>query len=249
MNKILAIAIGLILAALAGLLWQQVRIMQRFDPTIAAGQRRDGSDSKPPPAERDFALVEKKLSNVIRRIDALEARAQQLETLLSSRPQSLQPPLREIDSLSPDSKGRGWGPEQVIGPPDTLQAGDIPTAWASRQPDAGAEWLKVDYEREVVVAEVRVRETHNPGAVIRVTAVLAGGEEALIWEGIEEPAKAPVDRSFPSPHPFKAKSLKIYLDTAKVPGWNEIDAVELIGTDGTRQWASNASASSSFASP
>jgi hypothetical protein len=33
-----------------------------------------------------------------------------------------------------------------------------------------------------------------------------------------------------------------------VPGWNEIDAVELIG-DGIRQWAKSAAASSSFSDP
>jgi len=84
---------------------------------------------------------------------------------------------------------RPWGPEQVIGPPDTTEAGDMQTAWASQNPDGGAEWLKVDYATEVELAEVRVRETYNPGAVVRVSAVLADGSEALIWEGAEEPAK------------------------------------------------------------
>jgi hypothetical protein len=117
-------------------------------------------------------------------------------------------------------------------------------------PDGGPEWLKVDYERETQVAEVRVRETYNPGAVIRVTAILAGGEEALLWEGEEPPAQAPIDRSFPVTNVnVPTKSIKIYLDTKKVPGWNEIDAVELIGKDGSRQWASRASASSSFGDP
>jgi hypothetical protein len=34
-----------------------------------------------------------------------------------------------------------------------------------------------------------------------------------------------------------------------VPGWNEIDAVELIGRDGSHQWAKQASASSTYAEP
>ena len=44
-----------------------------------------------------------------------------------------------------------------------------------------------------------------------------------------------------------ARSVKVYLDTSRVPGWNEIDAVELIGRDGSRQWARQASASSTYA--
>ena len=34
-----------------------------------------------------------------------------------------------------------------------------------------------------------------------------------------------------------------------MPGWNEIDAVELVAKDGTRQWAYLVSASSTYAEP
>src|SRR5262249_19517343 len=154
----------------------------------------------------------------------LEARLQQLHSRLPTarfpRPLPV-PPDIEPPGLPEAPRGRAWGPEQVIGPPDTMQAGDISTPWAPRNPDDGPEWLKVEYERETQVAEVRVRETHNPGAVVRVTAVLPGGQEALLWEGEEPPAQAPVDRSFPAAQAnITAKSIKIYLDTKKVPGWN-----------------------------
>src|SRR5213075_1352837 len=137
---------------------------------------------------------------------------------------------------------RPWSAEQVIGPPDTLQAGDMSTAWASRNPDGGVEWLKVDYENEVTIAQVRVRETYNPGAIIKIAAVLADGTETLIWKGEESRSEAPIDVTFAAIQAnVRAKSVKIYLDTQKVPGWTEIDAVELIGTDGSRQWAIQAS--------
>ena len=48
---------------------------------------------------------------------------------------------------------------------------------------------------------------------------------------------------------IRAQSVKVYLDTARVPGWNEIDAVQIIGRDGSKQWASASSASSSYADP
>ena len=41
--------------------------------------------------------------------------------------------------------------------------------------------------------------------------------------------------------------LQADLDTSRVPGWNEIDAVEIVGHDGSRQWASQAAASTSYA--
>ena len=138
-------------------------------------------------------------------------------------------------------------PEQATGPPDTLAADDLPTAWASREPDAGEEWLKLEYERDVQIAAVRVRETYNPGAVSKVVAVIEGGAEIVLWEGTEPPGEAPVEVEFPVTQVVVAKSVKIYLDKRRVPGWNEIDAVELVGHDGSRQWAQGATASSTYA--
>jgi len=130
-----------------------------------------------------------------------------------------------------------------------MQAGDLSTAWAPRLQDGGEEWLHLDFLAPVQLAEVRVRETYNPGAISKVAAVLPGGQEVTLWEGIEEPAVAPVERVFPVAGVVTAGSVRVYLDTRRVPGWNEIDAVELVGRDGSRQWASHARASSSFADP
>jgi len=153
-------------------------------------------------------------------------------------------------SHSPDGTllHRSWGPEQVVGPPNTPEAGDIPTAWAPQSSQSSAEeWLHLGYEQPVEVAEVRVRETYNPGAISKIAAVMPDGRETVVWEGTEPAAQAPVDRSFPVPPGIQANQIKVYLDRQRSPGWNEIDAVELVGRDGTRQWAASASASSSYA--
>lgn len=198
--------------------------------------------------------VDVMLTKSARQLERLQAQVVQLQAMRAMPPP--QPPVTSTRILRPPLEmwtapavhGRAWGPEQAVGPPDTMQAGDYSTAWAPRMPDGGAEWLKVDFAKETQIAEVIVRETYNPGTVIKVTAVLRGGEETTIWEGDEPPAQAPVDRSFPVTRgKVVAKSVTIHLDTSKVAGWNEIDAVELIGTDGSRQWASQATASSSYA--
>jgi hypothetical protein len=145
---------------------------------------------------------------------------------------------------------RPWGPEQLVGPPNTHEGGDIATAWAPRQSSGtGEEWVHVNYDRAVELAEIRVRETYNPGAISRVAAVLPTGREVVLWQGVEPAAEAPVDTTFPLPPGVTARSLRIYLDRTRAPGWNEIDAVELVGKDGSRQWASSASTSSSYAEP
>ena len=142
---------------------------------------------------------------------------------------------------------RPWGPEQATGAPDTLQAGDLPTAWASLKPDGGPEWLELEFEKPTDIAEVRIRETYNPGAIHKVVALTDDNQESLIWEGQAPPAIAPVEMVVKPSAPVTSNRIKIHLDSQRVPGWNEIDAVELVGTDGSRQWAKSATASSTYA--
>lgn len=160
---------------------------------------------------------------------------------------SVQPLESVTTKTSPPSNMRQWGPEQATGAPNTMRAGDIPTAWATLAQNAGPEWLKLDYEKPVKIAEIRIRETFNPGAVCKVAAILQDGREHVIWEGQDPTSEAPSDFVVKCTANILSKSVKIYLDTTRKPGWNEIDAVELIGKDKSRQWASIATASSTYA--
>jgi hypothetical protein len=107
--------------------------------------------------------------------------------------------------------------------------------------------LVVDFPKEVEVAQVRVRETLGPGTIFMVSAILADGSEKILWHGTEPAAEAPVEMEFNPSSKVRSRRIRIQLDTSVVKGWNEIDAVELVGTDGTRQWASGAWASSTYA--
>ncbi len=193
------------------------------------------------------------------RVAALEKQVQGLQQALLRR--GLNPPaapvVPEYDPTQPpppepvaetptNSAVRGWSPEQVIGPADTPNAGDYTTAWATREPDAGPEWLSVGFATPVEIAEVRIRESYNPGAIVSVAAVVNNREVAL-WEGQSAGGRVPRDFVVRAGPGTRAQSVIIRLDTASVPGWNEIDAVELVGRDGSRQWAVAATASSSYA--
>jgi len=142
---------------------------------------------------------------------------------------------------------RDWSPEQATGAPDTLSAGDFPTAWASLQPDGTQEWLEVTFAKPVEVAEVRIRETFNPGAISKIEAVAADQKETVLWEGKANAMQAPADMVVKPANSIRSQRIKIHVDSNRVPGWNEIDAVELVGTDGSRQWATTATASSTYA--
>jgi hypothetical protein len=256
--KILAAVI--VLAALMATSLSLIGVLGRLKSLEAGQARSAASEGTPAPADspelrealdrlgaaqRQLAATEARLRNLTARVTTLEAQLQNLR-----QTPSLQPPAsaRELTGPEPSAQPkRAWGPEQVTGAPDTHQAGDLTTAWASREPDGGEEWLHLGYSNAVYLAEVHVRETFNPGAISKVAAVLPNGQEVVVWEGTEEPTQAPVETVFPVNGNVYAQSVKVYLDTKRVPGWNEIDAVELVGRDGSRQWASKASASSSYA--
>src|SRR5207248_9198215 len=106
---------------------------------------------------------------------------------------------------------RGWGPEQATGPPDTKDAGDFQTAWASRTPDEQDEWLLLEYAEPVPPREVRVHETFNPGAVERVTAFKLDGTEVEVWKGKDPSAGKDIGVSvLPFKGDFRTNRIKLH---------------------------------------
>jgi hypothetical protein len=127
-----------------------------------------------------------------------------------------------------------WSARQATGPPNTMQDGDYSTAWATRAQDGGPEWLELEYATPVHATRVRVRETYNPGAVVRIEGVSAEEPQVAVltlWEGHDPTRQSPgwLEARF-EPTQTLISKVRVHLDTALVPGWNEIDAVELIGT-------------------
>ncbi|MBI4563458.1 MAG: hypothetical protein HY716_02025 [Planctomycetes bacterium] len=125
-----------------------------------------------------------------------------------------------------------YGARQACGKPNTMRSGDFPTAWASEQPNGGKEWLELTYEFAVRPARVRVRvhETFNPGALIRIEARDEERKWRVLWEGKDTTQHSPgwLDVRFDPPK-FATRVIRITLDTSSVTGWNEIDAVQIFG--------------------
>src|ERR1043166_232657 len=148
MNRSLAAMIGLcgcILAAIV--LFLQLRLERRLE-----GPMQSSTSLQLAQAQRQIDALSTSLSNALRQMDSLEARQRGLMNQPAILPRS--PQVTAFQTVEPTSPiRRAWSPEQVIGAPDTMQAGDKVTAWASRSPDGGAEWLNVDYERQVQIAE------------------------------------------------------------------------------------------------
>lgn len=126
----------------------------------------------------------------------------------------------------------GYSPSQATGAPDTPEAGDYDTAWAPEEQDAGEETLELTYAISIVPHAVDIYESYNPGAVTAVQAYNAETDEWVsLWEGEAGPVEELI-RVF-SPEitvpDFATNSIRLVLDTEAVEGWNEIDAVEMLG--------------------
>lgn len=144
---------------------------------------------------------------------------------------------------------RPWGEEQATGEPNTTEAGDRPTAWASTTPDDQDEWLELDYAEPVEPVMVMVYETYNPGALCKISAYTATGMDAELWSG-NDPTKTADGigvSEIKIRTKLKTKRIRLHFKSKDVPGWNEIDAVGLKDAAGKVHWAVAARASSTYA--
>lgn len=154
-----------------------------------------------------------------------------------------------VIAVAADRPARPFGPEQATGAPNTPEAGEMPTAWVSLTPDSRKEWLLLDYPKAVKATAVRVVQTDNPGAMERVTVFNPRGEEIEAWRGEDPtpPISSMGTSSVAVKADFPVQRVKVYLDSAAVPGSNAIDAVGLVDDEKNVHWATSATASSSYA--
>lgn len=136
---------------------------------------------------------------------------------------------------------------QATGPANVPQAGvDSALAWCPATEDGGPEWLELRFDPPVVAVEIRIHATFNPGAVVRVRGGPDAAHMVELWAG---KGGSDTVQAIPISVPAAVGRLKLELDTSIVPGWNEIDAVALVDSQGTLHWAQAADASSIWGKP
>jgi hypothetical protein len=137
-----------------------------------------------------------------------------------------------IDAVASSQYGEdGYSALQATGAPNVPSASDNPLAWASEFADGTVETLELTYANKVTPAGVRIYESYNPGAVTMVEAYDEEAEEwVVMWEGSEPTDE--VYRVFSpelTPPDFVTDMIRLTIDSSSVSGWNEIDAVQLLG--------------------
>jgi hypothetical protein len=126
-----------------------------------------------------------------------------------------------------------WSASQAQGSPDSPGCGDYQFAWASAASDS-VETLVLTYEVAVFPLEINVVESFNPDQVVKVEVFNTdtGGYYAVLQKN-----PRPIDR--PCPYlltvpvegiDFRTDQIRVTVDQSQLGlGWNEIDAVELVG--------------------
>jgi hypothetical protein len=124
-----------------------------------------------------------------------------------------------------------WSASQAVGAPNTTTCGESRSAWATEQLN-GQGVLTLYYVQLVRPTAILIHETYNPGFITRVAVADNQGQEHVVYEA------APA-LSFQCPFvrviliekaDYAANSVIITVDqTTSAGGWNQIDAVELIG--------------------
>jgi hypothetical protein len=102
-----------------------------------------------------------------------------------------------------------------------------------------------------VPKSVRVFEMCSTGALDKVEVTKPDGTEVVAWSGVDPLSKGQMmgtsEVALTGVH-FPVSRVRIHFDSPNVSGWNEVDAVALVGTDGSVQWAASVQASSIYGS-
>lgn len=131
-----------------------------------------------------------------------------------------------------DAKGNAsYSANQATGEPNVQTYSTTPQAWSAKTPDSGIEWLELTFAKPVHATAVRVRESSGSGALIKIEVFDEKGAGHTVWSGTDATKELNyLIAEFPKTA-FKTNRVKLTLATNVVQGWNQIDAVQLVGSN------------------
>lgn len=151
-------------------------------------------------------------------------------------PEEITPILGEISQFATDAKASsqysqpGWAAVQAIGAPNTVNCGDFSSAWASLS-SSGKDWILLTYAQPVIPTRIIIYQTYHPGAVSQVDVVDEAGNSIMVYQAV--PA---ITSQCPDILEIEVKdvntlvrSVRVIIDQSNHNGWNQIDAVQLLG--------------------
>jgi hypothetical protein len=126
-----------------------------------------------------------------------------------------------------------WNAEQAVGEPNVTECGDNGLAWASESSTAALDWIELTYATPVIPTEINIHQSYNPSQVVEVDLIDTAGTTYTAWQGSPKPISTCPDLmtiTFDKKQEMLVEKVVVIIDQSILGlGWNEIDAVELVG--------------------
>lgn len=110
-------------------------------------------------------------------------------------------------------------------------------AWAPQfERSNDEEWIHVEFEKAIPCEQVAIHEIFNPGTISKVYIYFDNNENELIYENTKFPyldLQGRMFNIFIKRTKQNVKSVKVFLQTSRVPGFNYIDAIGISDTKDT----------------
>lgn len=122
-----------------------------------------------------------------------------------------------------------YSAQQILGKPNVLPAGgQNPNAWTPDRPKR-KEFIKVGFENAIQIQQVAIAESHNPSALISITAYDEAGKEYPIrtFSPTSVPLQSRMLNVFLPKTPYKVAALRLEFDGAALPDYFSIDAIAI----------------------
>jgi outer membrane protein OmpA-like peptidoglycan-associated protein len=166
---------------------------------------------------------------LMRRLSPIVPVAAALFVAGEAQAQHVQWAARLVAVSSQKSEGKEpFSPSQVLSTPNALPLGQISNdAWIPRK-EGPNEFIEVRFARSVAAQQVTIVENFNPGAITKVELVDTKGVHHEVYTN-EKPGPLPeayrtLEVKFPAAE-YRTLGVKVYMNTAKVEGVNQIDAI------------------------
>ena len=167
-----------------------------------------------------------------RRLNYLLATVPTALALLAAAPaqaQHVQWAARLVEASSQKAEGKEpFAPSQVLGAPNALPLGEISNnAWIPRKEGSG-EFIEVKFLRSVAAQQITVVENFNPGSITKIELIDTKGVHHEVYTNanpgpLPEPSRS-LEVKFPAAE-YRTIGAKVYMNTGKVEGVNQLDAI------------------------
>lgn len=129
---------------------------------------------------------------------------------------------------------RQFSAQQIIGKPNKLpNTGSSVCAWSpATEASITEEWIKVGYAKPMRIKQIAIAENFNAGSVSRIYGYDASDKEYLLYTNTKDTTFVPgrMLNVFVKETAFPVAALKIMLNTRRIGGWNQLDAIAIAST-------------------